>query len=329
MSGISRAPVGRVLAVGDINIDIVFTGLPHLPRTEQDTLAQDLVITVGGQTGTIARALAQLGLSVTFVGRVGSDRYGRLCADELARAGVDLTGLVTDPVLRTGATVVLSCGTERGFATYLGSISAVRRSDVTEQLLACADHLHVGSYFLLTGLHPDMLDLFRTAKQKGLTTSCDPGWDPFMNWDRDILKVLHYVDVFLPNEVEAQRITGADAPEKALSRLAKYGHTIVIKRGAYGCIVRQGTRTVYCPAFEVQVMDVTSAGDVFNAGFLYAWLGGQDLEDCARFANACGALSVARAGNLGMPRLEEVEAFLASRGAEPKDLHLEQDAQGD
>ena len=67
----------RVLAVGEVNIDIVFTGLTNIPLSEQDTLAQGLEILVGGQTGTIARAMSSLGLDVTFVGRVGDDDYGR------------------------------------------------------------------------------------------------------------------------------------------------------------------------------------------------------------------------------------------------------------
>jgi sugar/nucleoside kinase (ribokinase family) len=312
----NQAPGRRVLIVGDVNIDIVFTGLPHLPRAEQDTLAQCLEITVGGQAGTLARALARLGQPVTFVGRVGDDDEGCRCAAGLARAGVDVAGLVVDPARRTGTTVVLSAGTERGFATYPGALGALRRSDVTDDLLSTADHLHVGSYFLLIDLLPDMLDLFRAAKRRGLTTSCDPGWDSYLNWDPGILRVLRYVDVFLPNEVEAMHITGATTIAAALDQMGEVGHMVVIKQGGRGCLARQGTLTVHCPAFAVPVVDVTSAGDIFNAGFLHEWLAGRQLADCLRFAAACGALSVSRPSNLGMPQPGEVEAFLAARSAE-------------
>lgn len=312
----SAPPVGRVLVVGDVNLDIVFTGLPHLPRAEQDTLAQGLTITVGGQSGTLARALRRLGVAVTFVGRVGDDDAGRRCAAELTQSGVDISGLVVDPALPTGTTVVLSTGAERGFATYPGAICATRCSDVTDLLLASARHLHVGSYFLLTTIHPDVGDLLRRARRHGLTTSCDPGWDSFLNWDRGILRLLAEVDVFLPNEVEAMQITGATTVEEALARLAEHGHTVVIKRGRQGCLARQGAETVALPAFRVPVVDVTSAGDIFNAGFLYAWLHRRGLADSLRFGSACGALAVSRASNLGMPTPAEVETFLAAAGAE-------------
>ena len=316
---VSATPPGRVLVVGDVNTDIVFTGLPHLPRAEQDTLARGLTITVGGQAGTLAQALARLGVAVTFVGRVGDDEAGRRCADELACSGVDVSGLVFDPTVPTGTTAVLSTGRERGFATYPGAICALRPSDVTDQLLAAAVHLHVGSYFLLTEMHPHMAELFRHARQHGLTTSCDPGWDSFLDWNRGILHVLDDVDVFLPNEVEAMQITGAPTVEDALACLAVHAGTVAIKRGGRGALARRGSETVALPAFSVPVIDVTSAGDIFNAGFLYAWLRNCDLADCLRFGSACGALAVSRPSNLGMPTLAEVEAFLTAAGEEPVD----------
>jgi sugar/nucleoside kinase (ribokinase family) len=307
----------RVLTVGEVNVDIIFTGLTNIPLSEQDTLAQRLDIVVGGQTGTIARALSRLGLDVTFVGRVGDDDYGRKAIQELSAAGVSVSGLVVDPSLKTGVTVVLSTGTERAFATYLGSISEVKRSDVKPELLARADHLHVGSYYLQRALRPDMLDLFQEAKSRGLTTSIDPGWDSFKEWGKDILAVLRYVDIFLPNEVEAMAIAETGSPEKALDILADYANTVVIKMGRQGCLARSRAASLYCPAFSVPVVDVTSAGDIFNAGFLYGFLNKWSLAETVKFANACGALSVSGAGSAGiMSGVAEVEAFLAARGDE-------------
>jgi sugar/nucleoside kinase (ribokinase family) len=218
---------------------------------------------------------------------------------------------VLDPALRTGATVVLSTGTERAFVTYMGSITEVRRSDITPETLAAADHLHVGSYFLQRRLHPDMLDLFQEAKHRGLTTSVDPGWDNFLEWDARIFDTLSFVDVFLPNLVEAQHITGVTSAEAALETLARQGNIVVIKMGAKGCLVGHCDVRFHMPAFEVQVVDVTSAGDVFNAGFLYGFLAGWDLERTARFANACGAIAVSQVGSAGIVSgVAEVEEFL-------------------
>ena len=307
----------RVLAVGDVNMDIIFTGLSGMPVSEQETLAQGMDTVVGGQAGTIARALARLGWNVTFVGRVGDDDFGMQALHALVAAGIDIGGVVVDPALRTGATVVLSTGTERSYATFPGSISEVRLSDVTSALLSRADHLHVGSFFLLTALRPDMRELLREARQRGLTTSMDPGWDPRGEWGNDIRAVIPFVDVFLPNEAEAMAITSTGTPEKALAALSGDARTVVVKRGSNGCMAGNGDTTLRCPAFKVKAVDVTSAGDIFNAGFLHGFLNGWGLEESVTFAGACGAMSVSRTGSAGiMTGVEQVEEFLASRGSE-------------
>jgi sugar/nucleoside kinase (ribokinase family) len=310
----------RVLVVGDVNIDIILTGLPNIPLAEQETFAQGFEIVVGGQAGTIARAMSRLGLAVTFVGKVGDDDYGRRAVNDLVQSGVDVSGVVVDSSLRTGVTVVLSTGQERAFATYLGSISQLRRTDVRLEFISSAHHLHVGSYYLQRALRSEILDLFQEAKRYGLTTSIDPGWDVSEEWGDDILEVLGYVDVLLPNEVEAMSITGTDVLEQALDVLASVAGTVVIKMGEKGCLAGNKKQTLYGPGFKVPVVDVTSAGDIFNAGFLYGFLHGWSLKKSARFANACGAMSVSEVGSAGIiASVTQVRDFLAARNCESLD----------
>jgi len=303
----------RVLAVGDVNLDLLFTGLESIPGAEQEVLAGGLEAVVGGQTGTVARALSRLGLAVSFAGRVGDDEHGQAAVRALREAGVDVSGVIVDPAFATGTTAVLSTGRQRCYVTFPGAAARARRSDVTGEQLSGADHLHVGSYYLQEALRPDMPDLFREARRKGLTTSLDPGWDPSRRWGADIREVLPFVDVFLPNQAEAASITGTDTPEQALQALAGAGRTVVVKTGASGCVAAAGGRVRRLPAFPVRVVDVTSAGDVFDAGFLYGFLQGWGLAESMRFAAACGAIAVSRPGSAGvMTGLEEVQAFLAA-----------------
>jgi sugar/nucleoside kinase (ribokinase family) len=303
----------RVLAVGDINADLILTGLASLPQAEQELLADDFHVLIGGQTGTFARALSHLGMAVTFAGRVGDDDYGRQAVAQLQADGVDTSGVIVDSSVRTGVTVVLSTGEARAYATYPGSIGITRRTDVTPDLLAGMRHLHVGSYYLQSGLRPHLPALLADAQARGLTTSLDPGWDPADAWGIDILDALRHTDVFLPNEVEALRIAGVETPGAALEMLAAYARCVVIKRGKRGCLASDRIHTLAIPAFDVPVVDVTSAGDVFNAGFVYAFLVGRGFEEAARFAAACGAMAVTRAGSSGLvPGADAVEAFLVS-----------------
>jgi sugar/nucleoside kinase (ribokinase family) len=304
----------HVLAVGDVNADLILTGLPTLPQSEKEILATGFEVVVGGQTGTTARALSNLGMNVTFVGKVGDDTYGRKAIQQLKQDGVDPSGSIVDHALKTGITVVLTTGAERAYATFLGSIGEIRRSDIDSELLQDADHIHVGSYYLQNNLRPELAKFFWGARGAGLTTSLDPGWDPANEWANDLFDVLPLVDVFLPNEAEAMAISQTGTPGEALRVLGEYAQTIVIKQGAKGCIARDKYKTSRCPAFEVLVVDVTSAGDIFNAGFIFAFLRGWDLDKAAQFANACGAIAVTKAGSAGIiSGLGEVESFLTSR----------------
>jgi sugar/nucleoside kinase (ribokinase family) len=307
----------RVLVVGDVNIDIILTGLPGMPVAEQEMLARGMETVVGGQAGTIARALARLGQEVDFVGRVGNDDRGAQACRALSDAGIDTRGIVIDPSLPTGATVVLSTGTERGFATFPGCLAAMKAADVTPALLSRAAHLHVGSFFLLSALRPDVGGLLGEARRRGLTTSLDPGWDPRVEWADDIRAVLPLVDVFLPNAAEAMAISGMGSPEKALAELHRGAAAVVVKMGAQGCIACNTKEALRCPAFAVEARDVTSAGDIFNAGFLHGFLEGWGLAESLRFADACGALAVCRPGSAGIVTgVRQVEQFLAERGKE-------------
>jgi sugar/nucleoside kinase (ribokinase family) len=303
----------RVLVVGDADMDILLTGLPGMPVPEQEVLAQQLTAVVGGQAATLARALARLSLQVTLVGKVGDDDHGRRVLSQLAADGVDVSAMLVDPSVPTGVTVVLSTGTERAYATYLGTTASLCAEEVPGWLLAGADHLHVGSFYLQPALRPGLKGLFRAARAAGLTTSLDPGWDPLDEWLPDILDVLDQVDVFIPNLVEALAISRAATPLEAMSRLGKHARRVVVKTGAQGCLVWQQGRSMTVPGFVVPVKDVTSAGDVFNAGFLYGFLCGWDAGEAARFANACGAMAVGRVGSDGVvPGVEQVREFLAN-----------------
>ena len=303
----------RVLAVGDVNIDLVLSGLSNIPCSEQEALSTGFDVLVGGQTATFARTLTKLGELVTFVGRIGDDEYGMKAFSALQADRVDTAGLIVDPDLKTGFTVVLSTGYERAYATYPGAIGEVHREDVHNGFMRVCEHIHVGSYYLQRKLQPDLGDLFEEAQSLGVSTSLDPGWDPSGEWGREIIEVLDHVDIFLPNETEALHVSQTDNIEAALEILLQKASTVVIKCGLNGCLAGTRDNNIFSPGFEVEVVDVTSAGDAFNAGFIYAMLNGWRLEEAARFANACGAIAVTKPGSSGiLSNVQEVNDFIAS-----------------
>lgn len=281
----------RIVIAGEINVDLIFTGVPALPQLGRETLAQTYLQCPGSSSMILAMGLARLGDPVRFVGRCGSDAFGRFCIDALHERSVETAAVMADDDLRTGVTVAMSSCADRALLTWPGAIAELTADDVSDAVLAGAQHLHVSSYYLQTKLRPQLGELFARAHVAGLTTSLDPGSDPEQRWGRELIDVLRHVDVFLPNESEACAISGAGAPEDALRAFDNGITRTVIKIGSRGAMTLNAAEVVSALPYATNVVDTTGAGDSFNAGFLHAWLRDWPILDCLRWGNACGALS--------------------------------------
>jgi sugar/nucleoside kinase (ribokinase family) len=140
------------------------------------------------------------------------------------------------------------------------------------------------------------VNLFRQAKQAGLTTSLDTNDDPENQWAPDLLEVLKYVDIFLPNDREAKKIAGTDDSTQAINFLAGLAKIVAVKQGSGPAICRSGNEQWSAIPPAVQVVDDIGAGDTFDSGFIHAYLRGAKLEDCLVFANIAAAFSVTKPG---------------------------------
>ncbi|MBZ0301922.1 MAG: sugar kinase [Anaerolineae bacterium] len=301
-----------VLVVGDLNADLILAGevTPQFGQVEK--LIDDATLTIGGSAGIFACGAARLGLRVGFVGKVGADGFGRWMIEALSERGIDTSGIVMDPAIKTGLTVILSRGNDRALLTYSGSIAALRFDDIDLRLLPQTRHLHLGSYFLLDALRPDVPALFEAAHAQGVTVSLDTNYDPLEQWNGGLSAALDHVDVFLPNETELCAIAGLTDVESALAALSTQTPLVVVKRGAAGAMARQGDRIICAGSVPVNAIDSTGAGDSFDAGFVSGYLAGWPLERTLRLACACGALSTRAAGGTGaQPTLAEAEAVLS------------------
>jgi hypothetical protein len=159
-----------------------------------------------------------------------------------------------------------------------------------------ANHFHSSSYFLQRALRPKMADLFRHVKERGLTTSLDTNDDPDEEWSEDLFPLLKYVDVLLPNEREACKISRKQNVEAAAKFLSGVVPLVVIKRGSQGGLAQSGSDIFSAPPLSSIFVDAVGAGDSFDAGFIHQYIRGAKTEDCLKFGNVAGALSVTRTG---------------------------------
>jgi sugar/nucleoside kinase (ribokinase family) len=293
-----------LLVAGELNPDVIVVSDDLEPEFGQvERLVDRGALTVGGSGAIVACGAARLGMRTAFVGVVGDDAQGSFMLDALSRRGVDVGWCRTDRERPTGLTVILSRGDDRAMLTAPGTMAALTADDVSAEMLAASDRLHVASPYLQTGLLPGLAGVFSRAREAGATTSLDPGWDPSGRFGASLDAALDHTDVFLPNAAEATRLSGRDDPVAALAALADRMGTVAVKLGPEGAIARRGDETARAAAPPVDAVEDTGAGDSFAAGFLR---GGASLEQTLRLAVTCGSLSTRALGGVdAQPDLDE------------------------
>jgi sugar/nucleoside kinase (ribokinase family) len=293
--------------VGEIYIDHVFTGFQNWPKPGEEVFTSQYTEELGGGAAITACALAKLGRTVSLIGVVGSEDRPWLDR-RLASFGVFVDNLLSKSG-RTGVTVSLSTTNDRSFFTYVGEnihlTDHLQDEKIIDALIG-ARHVHFAMplTMLTTGR---LLPILSAA---GCTVSLDVGHHT--EWLRDSLNrsTCAAVDYFLPNEREAEMISGSDA-ESYLEFTRRSGwRNGIVKLGSRGAAMRQGGHTWRINSPIVDVVDTTGAGDAFDAGFIDGLLDKSAEDICLRRGCVCGSLSVRAAGALlGLPDRKELQEF--------------------
>ena len=285
-----------VSVIGELNLDLILSGLPAQLSLEREHLADNLTITLGSSSAIFAHNLASLGNKAGFSSSIGSDPLGEICLRRLSESGVDLSRVCRMSGKTTGLTVILPQGKQRYILTYPGTMFEFSEKDLDLAYIFDARHLHVSSYFLQKGLQASLPRIFQKAKDAGLTTSLDTNDDPEDRWSPEIGELLKYTDVVLPNEREACKLAQVDDVERAGEVLSQKVQVVVIKRGSQGVLARVSKKRFVAFPPSVEVADHVGAGDSFDAGFIHEYIRGGKIEDCLAYGNIVGALSVTRHG---------------------------------
>ncbi len=216
--------------------------------------------------------------------------------------------------------VVLSGPADRAMITCYASVHRLTIGPFAcHPALARASIVHLSGYFNCVGLHDDAtLAVLAACRERGALLTLDPQYDCTEAWtgrDGHLAKLLPLLDVFLPNETEAQGLTGASTPAAALDRLAaRYPSLlIIVSVGAEGALAARGTRRWQRAALTAPFVDATGAGDAFDAGCLLSLLrnGPHDVDAALASGTAAGAIAVGAAGACQHPmRRDYFEAVL-------------------
>jgi sugar/nucleoside kinase (ribokinase family) len=271
-----------VICAGRFYVDLVFTAVPAMPTPGTETYAGGFAIHPGGGAFITAAWLAALGRRSGLLSRLPEGPFGDALAPAMAGFGVDLS--LCPRAGPPQVTAAINVGEDRAFLTHRHGPAL---PPVTAASLRGARHLHIGELATLA----EAPELAASARAAGLTVSLDCAWDEAALDRPDRLALIGSADVFLPNEIEAERL--------GLAALAALPRTLtVVKEGARGSRVLrpEGPRV---PAAPVTPVDTTGAGDAYAAGFIDAWLDGAPLDRCLAEGNRCGGRAVSAAGGTG------------------------------
>lgn len=308
-------PQFDVLAIGELNPDLVLSGLhADIPRlgTEQEFGAY--VLTLGSSTAIACVLMQRLGLTTAMSAYVGDDEYGRFCRAALMVERIDVDLVRTHPTIATGLTVCLPYAADRMLLTCKGTMTLNPAAGVDAVRLRGARHVHVGSFFLQDALRPHVASLFAMARNLGLTTSLDTGWDPQEQWmAADLRAALAHTSYVFPNALEFAALSGTDDVARGMANLLQLGvGAVVLKQGAAGAVHGDAGGVFHHPGFSAIAVDTTGAGDAFNAGYVAAMLRGMPVAERLACGNGCGALTVAAIGGTnGVMDANQVRAFIA------------------
>lgn len=301
----------KIVVFGSFVVDLMGRG-PHLPVPGETVKSGFFKMGAGGKGFNQGVAAHKSGGDVTMITKLGKDTFAEIALGTMRELGMDTSRVIQTEEYATGVALI-EVDENSGQNAIMVIPSACDR--ISDAEVAALKEVIEGADILLTQLETNMssikgvIDMAHAAGKTIIlnTAPVQPVEDA----------LLSKVTIVTPNEVEASILTGVKVvDEQSAAQAADWFFQrgvkkVVITMGGMGAYVADGTRAELTPAFRVNAIDTTGAGDAYNGGFVTALSEGNDIFAAARFAAATAALSVQKMGTTpSMPTREEIEAFL-------------------
>ncbi|HAZ44190.1 MAG TPA: ribokinase [Cyanobacteria bacterium UBA11369] len=301
----------KVIVFGSINMDLVVK-TPRLPIPGETLLGDDFFTAPGGKGANQAVAVAKLGIPTYMVGRVGKDAEGKSLLASLQTYGVSTDYVLTDTEAHSGVAIIaVEDSGQNNIIVVPGANGRVNTEDV-ERL---SNLFNNASALLLQFEIPlsAVILAAKAAQKAGIRVILDPA-----PAQKDIPEALYkLVDIITPNEIEASQLVGfpVNNPETALEAAAVLRQrgvkTAIVKLGALGVCCATADESFFVPAFRVEAVDTTAAGDAFNGGLVAGLTEGQSLRQAVVWGAAAGAIATTLPGAMpSMPSRDTFDRFV-------------------
>ncbi|MDE2854701.1 MAG: PfkB family carbohydrate kinase [Chloroflexota bacterium] len=299
-------PTPDIVGIGVCTLDHLVT-VPRMPKRNENMAALNYDRQPGGLASIALIAAARLGARAKIIARIGEDDTGAYIRRVLQEEGVDASQLLLEPGSESHVSVILvhEASGDRSIITRPPTGKPIAASEFRREDISAARVLFIDA------LNDATMQAARWAKEAGMTVLLDPSL-PY----QDIKPLLRFVDVPIVPEYWARDLMPDEPPAAVAERLRDEGAQIAaVTLGERGAVVAWEAGTQAFPAYEVDVVDTTGAGDAYHGAFLYALLQDWDVPRMARFASAVGSLNCrAMGGRNALPTRSEVDQFLARQG---------------
>jgi ribokinase len=287
----------KILILGSSNTDMVVKS-ERLPKPGETIIGGDFMINPGGKGANQAVAASRLGGDVIFVCKVGNDDFGERTCAILEKEKIDtsyiikekggISGVALITVDKDGEnSIVVASGTNASFS--VSDLSDVKDVIKNASILVLQLEIPIGT----------AIEASKIAKENGVTVMLNPAPAPSNGIPKELLD---NVDIIIPNETEAEIITGievfnSETAVKAAEVMNGMGiSTVIITMGSKGAFLKDNKHSILIPSTKVNAIDTTAAGDTFCGALSVAFAESQDIVDAIKFACKASAIAVTRMG---------------------------------
>lgn len=293
--------MAEIVSMGVHILDVLGRHVLEVPPGQGIALIDEIRITAAGTSAGTSVDLAKLGCKVTAVGAVGNDEMGDILIGILNRHGVNTKYIVRKDGVQTSGTILpIRPNGERPALHVMGSNASFCFDDVPVDLIAKADFVHVGGFYLMPKFDgPDTVKTLKLAKSSGAITTMDILGVKQEKMAEKIAPCMPYLDYFMPNLEEAGMITGLSDPDEMCKYFLSAGaKNVILKMGERGSLILSSNgERIRVPAFKVKLVDTTGCGDAWSAGFIAGLSLNMSISKAAQLGSACGSLVASGLGS--------------------------------
>lgn len=267
----------------------------------------------GGSAANVAANLGNMGLRTSFIGKLGNDLFGKMAADDMARAGAEVDVIYTDED-STAVSVILITpfGKDRSILAYKGANNLIQPSEIDRAWLAKAKNLQWTSLTSDSGVAAINTCIDAVKANDGTIFGC-PSISIIKNNRQAAVRLVERSDVLILNKEEVTELTGSENLHEAMQAALDMGPRLVsVTDGANGSYITDGKTLLKAGVHDITVADTTGAGDAFASGVIMGFLAGKDMHYMITYGSAISALECMVLGvRDGIPsNIAAVDAFV-------------------